>query len=83
MAVTLVSSPPTTPSLWSCSYDGIIKLTSDKYGTANVTQFRYVITVTGLAAVATKYTVPDGSSGSTAYINIKDLFQTLFQLSPY
>jgi hypothetical protein len=42
MAVTVASNPPVSPNVISASYPAIIELTSTVYGTANITQFRYV-----------------------------------------
>ena len=81
MAVTIVSNPPQTPTIISASRPAIIKLTSDKYGTAGVTQFRYLATiVAGAVDLGTKYTVVS-ESPNIGYIDCANTFREMIALS--
>jgi len=81
MAVTVTSNPPVSPNVISVSYPAIIKMTSTVYGTANVTQFRYLAEVTASgSAVGTKYTVPVAPSGSIGYFDVSELFKLALKL---
>jgi len=80
MAVTVVSNPVLSPSLLSASYPAIIELSSDKYGTANITQFRYVAEVTALSVIGTKYTVPIDGVSSAGFFDVHELFKTILRL---
>ena len=82
MAVTVTSNPPVSPNVISVSYPAIIEMTSTVYGTANVTQFRYLAEVTaGGSAVGSKYTVPVAPSASNGYFDVSELFKLALKLS--
>jgi len=82
MAVTVVSNPSVSPNVISVSYPAVIELTSTIYGTANVTQFRYVAEVTaGGSAVGTKYTVPIDGTASNGFFDVSELFKLAVKLS--
>ena len=82
MAVTVVSNPLVSPNVISVSYPAIIELTSTIYGTANVTQFRYVAEVTASgSAIGSKYTVPVAPSASNGYFDVSELFKLALKLS--
>jgi hypothetical protein len=81
MAVTVASNPPVSPNVISVSYPAIIELTSTIYGTANVTQFRYVAEVTaGGSAIGTKYTVPVDPTASNGFFDVSELFKLAIKL---
>ena len=82
MAVTVIANPQVSPNVISVSYPAIIEMTSTIYGTANVTQFRYVAEVTaGGSAIGTKYTVPTDGTASNGTFDVKELFKLAIKLS--
>jgi len=82
MAVTVTSNPPVSPNVISASYPAIIEMTSTVYGTANVTQFRYLAEVTASgSAIGSKYTVPVAPSASNGYFDVSELFKLALKLS--
>lgn len=81
MAVSVVSSPPVQPFVLSASYPAIIEMSSNIYGTAGITQFRYVAEVTSLVDLGTKYTVPSIAFSSTGYFDVHELFKLVLLLS--
>ena len=82
MAVTVVSSPPVSPFVLSASYPAVIEMTSNVYGGAGITQFRYVAEVTAIIDLGVKYTVPAVASISTGYFDVHELFKLLLFLRP-
>lgn len=81
MAVTVVSNPPVSPFVLSASYPAVLEMSSTIYGTAGITQFRYVAEVTALINLGTKYTVPSVASSSTGFFDVKELFKLVLLLS--
>ena len=82
MAVSVVSNPPVSPFVLSASYPAVIEMSSTIYGTAGITQFRYVAEVTALIDLGTKTTVPSVASSSTGYFDVHELFKLLLLLRP-
>lgn len=82
MAVTVVSSPPVSPFVISTSYPAVIEMTSNIYGGAGITQFRYKAEVTAIVDLGVKYTVPSVATLSTGYFDVHDLFKLLLFLRP-
>lgn len=84
MAVTVIANPTVSPAVISASYPAIIEMTSNIYGTANVTQFRYLAEVTaGGSAIGSKYTVPIEGTASNGFFDVSELFKLALKLSRY
>jgi len=83
MAVTVITNPSISPNVISASYPAILEMTSNIYGTANVTQFRYVAEVAYLSALGTKYTVPTDPTASNGTFDVSELFKIVLKLSRY
>jgi hypothetical protein len=81
MAVTVTSNPPVSPNVISASYPAVITLTSTVYGTANITQFRYVAEISAAGSpVGTKYTVPDNPTTSLGRFDVSEIFKLALTL---
>ena len=80
MAVSVVSNPPVSPFVLSASYPAIIELSSNVYGTAGITQFRYVAEVTAVVDLGVKYTVPSEAFSSTGVFDVHELFKLMLLL---
>lgn len=81
MAVTIVSHPPYSPTLISASHPAVFKLSSNIYGTANVTQFRFLAEIVGgLIPLGTKYTVVS-EDPNIGYIDIANTMREILLLS--
>lgn len=84
MAVSVISNPPVSPNVISASYPSVIEMTSTIYGTANVTQFRYLAEVTAAgSAIGSKYTVPTDATASNGVFDVFQLFKLAIKLSRF
>jgi hypothetical protein len=83
MAVTVISQPLLTPNVISASYPAVFKLSSNIYGTANVTQFRFLAEiVSGADDLGTKFTVVS-EDPNIGYIDVANTLRELLHLEPW
>lgn len=83
MAVSVLAVPPTSPTIISASYSAVYKLSSNVYGTAGVTQFRFLAEiVAGPIDLGSKYTVVS-ESPNVGYIDMANTFRELIALSAF
>ena len=80
MAVTVVSSPPVSPAVISASHPVTIEVSSNMYGAANVTQFRFVAETVALLNLGKKFTVVS-QLPNRGFFDMSDTFKTLLYLN--